>query len=534
MLDTRSDPSTRITLPVLIGIAAVLALIWLLGTALAANAVQGLILLVAGLAVFVIFAKTVADWRGGLYLAIVWLLFEDFIRKYLGNSMYVYFGKDLLIGAAYLALIISRWRDEKMQKLKVPFKYALGLFVLLGFAQVFNSDSPSVWYGILGLKLYFWYVPLMFVGYAMLRTEKELRKFLVLNMVLASIISLVGIGQTVIGQNFLNPHSGSDIDGLSHLTRLTPSGLSVARPPGVFVSEGRFFDYLTLIFILGMGTTGYLLLRSRQGRKIVFPALALVAVAGVLSGGRGVFVWLAATAIVLSLGMIWGAPPKLAEGYRLVKAIRRSFVFIALAMALAVVIFPEVVGARLAFYRETIALDSPDSETVDRAWNYPVGELLKVFADRDWAIGHGIGTASLGSQYVSRIMEVQETTHHVESGYGVLILELGIAGLFLWLLLSSAVLYSALKVLMKLRGTWAFPVALSICWFTFYLLFARTYAGIAAYQDFIFNAYLWLLLGMLFRLPELVRQEEPESYEPRQVLLSSRKQLESHGPEFAI
>jgi hypothetical protein len=35
------------------------------------------------------------------------------------------------------------------------------------------------------------------------------------------------------------------------------------------------------------------------------------------------------------------------------------------------------------------------------------------------------------------------------------------------------------------------------------LLFAITFTGIQGYQDFIMNAYLWLLLGVLFRLPKL-------------------------------
>jgi hypothetical protein len=30
-----------------------------------------------------------------------------------------------------------------------------------------------------------------------------------------------------------------------------------------------------------------------------------------------------------------------------------------------------------------------------------------------------------------------------------------------------------------------------------------TFGGLQPYQDFILNAYLWLLLGVLFRLPKL-------------------------------
>jgi hypothetical protein len=35
------------------------------------------------------------------------------------------------------------------------------------------------------------------------------------------------------------------------------------------------------------------------------------------------------------------------------------------------------------------------------------------------------------------------------------------------------------------------------------LLLPSTFAGIQPYEDFILNAYFWLLLGILFRLPSI-------------------------------
>jgi hypothetical protein len=403
---------------------------------------------------------------------------------------------------------MARLRGEHTERFRVPFKYALGMFVLLGLAQVFNSGSPSLWYGLLGVKLYFYYIPLMFLGYALLRTERDLHRFLVVNMGLAAPVALLGILQAIFGLNFLNPHSGEDIELLGHLVRVTPSGLLVPRPPSVFVSDGRFADYLTLAFILGLGTAGYLFLRrTTRGRMIVFSALALVGVATAMSGGRGVFVFAVGSALLLSAGMLWGAPPKLGEGYRLVKAIRRSFIFVALALSLAVTLFPQVIGARWAFYRETLSPDSPDYEVSYRAWDYPVGNLLGALSDPDRVTGHGIGTASLGTQYVSRILEVPAPGVGVESGYGNLIVELGILGPVLWLVWTSSLLFAAGKAVWRLKGTWAFPVAFSILWFAFYLLFPRMYGGSQGYQDFILNAYFWLLVGILFRLPALVARD---------------------------
>jgi len=91
----------------------------------------------------------------------------------------------------------------------------------------------------------------------------------------------------------------------------------------------------------------------------------------------------------------------------------------------------------------------------------------------------------------------------VESGYGTLVVEMGVMGLLLWLVMSLAILFSTWKVVKKLRGSPLFPVAFVIFWYAFYLLYPSTFAGMAAYEDFLLNAYLWLLLGVLFRLPNL-------------------------------
>ena len=42
-----------------------------------------------------------------------------------------------------------------------------------------------------------------------------------------------------------------------------------------------------------------------------------------------------------------------------------------------------------------------------------------------------------------------------------------------------------------------------IFWYAFLLLLPFTFQGMQPYQDFILNAYLWLTLGILFRLPTL-------------------------------
>ena len=112
----------------------------------------------------------------GLYAFLVWLLFEDLFRKYMGNNMAIYFGKDVLVAIVYLVIFISYPR-RKDETFPTPLSVFLSLFFWWGVLECFNPNSPSIFYGLLAMKLYFYYIPLMFVGYALIRTDKTFADF---------------------------------------------------------------------------------------------------------------------------------------------------------------------------------------------------------------------------------------------------------------------------------------------------------------------------------------------------------------------
>ena len=114
----------------------------------------------------------------------------------------------------------------------------------------------------MGAKIYFYYVPLMFVSYALIRNDEDLRKFLVVNAVLAGVISSLGIAQAILGHSFLNPTTlAPDLRELGALDKVTPiTNQILTLPTAVFVSTGRFAYYLIVAVIVVMGSAGYLLL----------------------------------------------------------------------------------------------------------------------------------------------------------------------------------------------------------------------------------------------------------------------------------
>ena len=136
--------------------------------------------------------------------------------------------------------------------------------------------------------------------------------------------------------------------------------------------------------------------------------------------------------------------------------------------------------------------------------DYPINNFLGAFAYPHWALGNGIGTSSLGTEYLTSVFGIGGTGALVESGYGILLLEMGIPGLVAWLVWTVALVYAGWRCLRKLLGSPLFMIGFAILWFACQLLFVMTYtSGMQPYQNFIFNAYLWLLVGVLFRLPDL-------------------------------
>jgi hypothetical protein len=455
---------------------------------------------IVGATVVVIILKS---WRKGFYLFLGWLLFEDFARKFLGNNMIIFFAKDFLLLAVLISFFAAARRKE-VQIFNPPFRLPLLILIWFGFMQMFNPGSTSIWFGLMGFKMFFYYVPLILIGYALLTSEADLRRFFTVNLVLAIVIISLGIAQSILGASFLNPAlQADDLRALSTLYRVSASGSTAYRPNGIFVSAGRYANFIMVAWMFVLGFSGYLLLRHKRGRVLAFIALPITAAGAFLTTSRGSFMWGMINAVATSIAFVWGAPWRQGEVRRVFRSIQRVALGVGFGMVVLFYAYPDALMSRLAIYEETLSPSSASNELAHRGWTYPVENFLGAFTYDRWPYGYGIGTASLGTQYVTRIFNVKSPGVGVESGFGTLVVEMGIVGLILWFFLSGAILVSAWKVVKKLKGSPCFPVGFVIFWYSFFLLLPATFGGMAAYEDFLLNAYFWLLLGVLFRIPSI-------------------------------
>ncbi|HEV2987868.1 MAG TPA: hypothetical protein VG759_05465, partial [Candidatus Angelobacter sp.] len=278
----------------------------------------------------------------------------------------------------------------------------------------------------------------------------------------------------------------------------------------------RYANFIMVAWLLVLGFSGYLLLRQRRGRALAFIAIAVTAAGAFLTASRGSFMLGMINALATSVAFIWGAPWRQGEALRVFRAIQRAALGIGLGIVLLFYAYPDALLTRLDIYEETLMPNSPTSELTHRSWDYPVRNFLGAFDYDRWPYGYGIGTASLGGQYVARFFKVKPVGVGVESGFGTLVVEMGIGGLLLWIVMSLAITVSAWRVVKKLKGSPWFPLGFVIFWYALFLLFPATFGGMQPYEDFLLNAYLWLLLGVLFRLPTLALSAQFAANAPAQ------------------
>ncbi len=471
------------------------------------------LLALLGCSVAAIALVAIGRWRLGLYLLLLWLVLEDLPRKFLGNNMLVYFGKDILLAAVYLGFLASLFAHRR--RLVAPtFLLPLVAFVAYGLVQVLNPNSPSPLFGLLGVKLYFAYIPLFLIGREFLRSRRDLNRFLVMNLSVVIPVALLAILQAAWRPGLLNPGETPEHLNLLRLMREAPlSGALVVRPAAVFVSTGRLAVYLLLMLVLAVGTASLRVAQLALARRIAFLAIPMVVGATLLLGSRGAVLYAAASLLVLAGAFLWGAPTRTRPTATTLRSIMKVGLAAGAAIIAGVALFPRALGANWAVFYETVAPWSSASELTYRVEAYPVGEFVKALADPHWLIGNGIGTASLGIQYLTAVFDLPRPGVGVESGYGTLIIELGVAGLALWLVWTTVLLWAAWRTVRILKGTTLFPVGFAIFWFAFLLLILFTYGGLQPYHNFILNAYLWLLLGILFALPRLAQSADGKELE---------------------
>lgn len=224
-------------------------------------------------------------WRFGIQLAMVLLIVEGAIRKWLfpGSQDLVYFAKDVVLLGSYLGFL----RDLPRLRYRLPsmpaFAGVLALTMVIGLMQIFNPALPNLLVGVFGFKAYFFYVPLLFVVPAAFPNDAALYGFLRRYSLISIPVGLLGVLQFFApSSSILNTYARSSEDAYV----ATFGSSTFVRVTGTFSFITGYTSYLLVMAILILALLGAGRWKLR-GQWLLFAALGVTLLGMLMTGSRG-------------------------------------------------------------------------------------------------------------------------------------------------------------------------------------------------------------------------------------------------------
>ena len=377
----------------------------------------------------------------------------------------------------------------------------LVLLAALVLVQTLNPALPSLLVAMIGAKVWLFYVPLLFLGYHLVRDERDLFRVLGLMSLVAIVPATVGLVEAALiyggkSDAVYRLYGDAAAAATQNFVEFEfAGGGTLRRVPSTFSFVVQYYTFLaTMVAVV------YAWWRGRHARRALsVPAGVLwlsIVLAAFLTGQRAAFVFVPGLiALILVLER---------------RQLRLQYLGLAaapLALALAVVAF---LGA------SPVAVASNLVETARLEFGDAVVHGVEASAETT-VIGVGTGMNTAASRYAyahDQSFGAIEGKWH-EGWYVKAWLELGLVGLALVLVLFATILWRGLQAHSRLRNPRLRVVSAALIAF---LAWTMVYGIKGQYADLDpLNVYFWLFAGFLARIPTLDESAaaEPTAAEPR-------------------
>lgn len=435
--------------------------------------------------------------RQAIWAFLIYMPFSGTVTYWVGGGSPIF---QLAKDGFYIPALIGLYKYCKTERLPlllpkklVPWIYLLFAYCILVILLV-NTDDPNprdkpILMGILGLKVLMGYVPLISCAYYTIRSKKEFLFMTRLHLILAIICCGLCLTQYMFlvtgrcaGTRF---YSGDELFKANLEAKCLVGGSlnyspqqNSIRLPGTFVSPWHWGWFMIanafLTFAVAFSDPSPLWRMGGMG------GMAMVFVCSVISGQR------VATLLVPIINAIM----MVLTGQ---VANLKRFIPIALGLGAilggAAVMFPEVIEQRWQSLVSRVGSAPPTAfieEQFERSTKY--ADLL----------GHGLGRATNSARAFGR-------TKLIETYYPKMIYEIGWPGVILFLLLVTVLTFLAFKAYRSLREKNL--RSFGACFWVFIL--------IVSYQTYWYpldtdpvSVYYWFFAGVIFRLPDIDKQEQ--------------------------
>ncbi|MEK7479085.1 MAG: oligosaccharide repeat unit polymerase, partial [Patescibacteria group bacterium] len=403
-------------------------------------------------------------WRPLVYGVFMWLLVGDAVRKLIPTEPWqLMLVLDIVLLFAYV-LFITDCIVKKMSLWRPLFLFPSILFFAVFLVSVFGPFSGGLGAGIVGFRNYFWFIPLVWLGYHAFATKEEVLKFC-RALLWAAIPLAFFSGLEIMFPNalsfILGPFGGGNAfhAGAPESIRLTSS---------LFGSVQRFGMVSMLLFFIGLAVKS--------------PA-TLFAFAGVLlSGSRSAF----------ALSVIGGiALFVLRKNYKILAGI-----FAVLALFWALPSFRSVVSFQV---KESIPMIATSRIHIF------AGEMKEVWRRVSW-FGNGAGSFSQGIEYVGSRQKASYEKSLGETGIRNLLFELGIIGLATFYCMWGSIGLAMVKGIKIIKDLEMRALGVAIFIFTLAVLLRSTFMHGQTLNDYAVLVPLWFFIGAFFKLKALAEK----------------------------
>lgn len=433
------------------------------------------------------------SWQTIVFLILGWLLVEDVIRRSIsGQPVAIVFVKDILLLVAY-SLFLVYLANHKIKVWKPPFLAPLLLFVL--FVIINFSLSGNLLIIALSFRSYLWYTPLLFLGYYLFKSREGLFKFLQLISYTAVPLFLFAVFQYAFWKKVDYPlfHPFRSTNQF-HTFYTSTAAIPIYRITSFFGDSQRFATISLFIFFISLGL--YLINQKAPSLRRKLMLIPIISAYGsiILSGSRAAF---GGSLIGIFIYFILCAFLAKKENFPLIKGLMR---FVTVTTAIILIL------ATLSYSGLTTAsFQLSTFSALNKEYRSRFELETNALADNTKLLSKKGSILSSGYQYTSiPLTSDWIKSYSVESGISKIIYEMGFLGLALYCIFFGSLIYYVGRIIYKLKGSNLnyFSIAVVVIIFLFLFKFVIHYG---AGDDAFTLIPMWLLVGILFRLPELDR-----------------------------
>ncbi|MEH1941436.1 MAG: hormogonium polysaccharide biosynthesis protein HpsL [Nostoc sp.] len=449
--------------------------------------------------------------RQALYAFIIYVPIGGTITYYLGNSPILQLAKD----AFYVPALIGLWQTCRKQGLpliipqgiKIPLYIVLGCSILtllfVNGGQQFNPPSVGLLQkaekeiplgmGILGLKVFLGYVPLLGCAYYLIRDKRDFLFLSRLQIVLTLICCVLGFIQYLLLLTGVC-HGTRGLEGnalfvTSLEARCYFGGAllyspeeGVIRLPGTFVAPWQWSWFLisSTFFTFATGFADPLPL----WRLVGLGSLVAVFINAVISGQR-----IALALVPTCFGILLLLTGQIGNLKRFIPI----GVGLAFVLGIAMVANPAVVQERTESFTSRWDASPPQ--------DFIVQQFEENWKNVDGPLGSGLGRATNSARVMGK-------TKLVETYYPKVLFEVGIVGVLAFLSLVTSLTIIGFKTYrsIKNRNFRSYGAALWV--FILFISYNTYYYPLDVDPVAV---YYWFFAGVLFKLPELEKQDKEDA-----------------------